>query len=490
MTDPPIRSNGRIICVLVTVFWGDWHREMFLNANLPTMLASGNLPALTVGIECDYLVYTTAEDAAKIEGNLAFARLQSLLPVTVSLFKPSKTKNPITLHHDIWRQAMEHARRRGAFILLMPPDVAWADGSFARLGAALEAGKRAIFMAYPRVLSETFVAAMMEGFQPASDQSLTIPALEMMKLTIAHLHPMMAAYGRSSDLFPIHPELVLWPVRGDGFLIRLLARELFCFEAARYPMNAEALLDTLPPVEDIHVFCDSRQFLGVSFTRLLQDAHWYFRSRQLEPLSAARWWINYDSPVNDFISTFDLRFTCGTADESRWRATERQAGNLLLHLRSAREFLRVEFTLRQMQLWRAAVFLASALSLYGIARRWPHRGPFVVLAPTDKAIRNAGLTDKLEELGSAAGALLIIEAHVAALPVPDTNPQGLELTTLAGQRFRLEPNAVVRRCGGNFVVPISTVLYDENHAGSKAMPTARNGLNTYLPRNSVSSDAI
>ena len=36
----------------------------------------------------------------------------------------------------------------------MPPDVAWADGSFACLRAALEAGKRALFMTYPRVVSE------------------------------------------------------------------------------------------------------------------------------------------------------------------------------------------------------------------------------------------------------------------------------------------------------------------------------------------------
>jgi hypothetical protein len=459
MTDPPIQSNGRIACVLVTVFWGDWHRDMFLNANLPTMLAPGNLPALAAGIDCEYLVYTTAKDAAEVGRNPAFLRLRSLLPVTVKQFEPSKTKDPITLHHEIWRQATEHARQRGAFILLMPPDVAWADGSFARLRAALEAGKHAIFMAYPRVLSETFVPAMTGGFQRKSDQSLTIPAPEMMALTIAHLHPMMAAYGRTSNRFPIHPEFVLWPIEGDGFLMRLLARELFCFEPTRYPLNAQSLLDSLPPAGEIDVFADSRQFLGVSFTPLLKDAHWYHRSHHLNPLHVGRWWIYYDSPVNDFISTFDLRFTCGTGDETRWRAAEQQARSLLVHLRSAREFLRLESALREMDLWYAAVFLASALSLYGIARRWPHRGPFVVLAPTDKAIRRAGLIEKLEDISSAAEAFRIIEAHVAVLREPDINPRGLELTTLAGQRFRVENHTTIRRCGDHLLVPIATVLY-------------------------------
>ncbi len=457
MGDPLIRSNG---CVFVTVFWGDWHRGMFLDANLPTMLAPGNLPALATGIDCEYFVYTTAKDAAEIRGNPAFERLQALLPVTLKLFTPSKTKHPITLHHDIWRQATEHARQRGAFILFMPPDVAWADGSFARLRAALEAGKRAIFMAYPRVVSETFVPAMIERSSPGADQSLAIPAPEMMTLTIRHLHPMMAAYSRSSKQFPIHPEFVLWPIEGDGFLIRLLARELFCFEPGRYPLNAQSLLDVLPPAEEIHVFRDSRQFLGVSFTPLLNDADWYLRNDHLEPLLVGRWWLQYESPINDFISTCNLRFTCGTGDEARWRKAERQAASLLVYLRSAREFLRIEAQLRQMGLWCAAAFLASALSLYGLARRWAHRGPFVILTPTDKAIQRAGLTDKLAELSGAAEALRIIEAHVAILHEHGVGSQVLELTTLAGRRFHLGSSAAVRPCGNNLVVAIETVLYE------------------------------
>ena len=175
----------------------------------------------------------------------AFERLQSLLPVTLKLFTPSRTQHPITLHHDIWRQATKHARRRRAFILLMPPDVAWADGSFARLRTALEAGKRVMFMAYPRVVSETIVPAMTKQFPRAADQSATIPAPEMMALAMTHIHPLMAAYSRFSTHFPIHPEMILWPVEGDGFLLRLLARELFCFEPGRYPLNAQSLLSQL-----------------------------------------------------------------------------------------------------------------------------------------------------------------------------------------------------------------------------------------------------
>ena len=112
MADYPIASSGRRRCVFVTVLWGDWHRNIFLDANLPTMLSPGNLPALAAGIDCEYLVYTTSKDALQMTRNRAFQRLRSIVPVSLKLFTPSKTKNIFSLHHEIWRAATEHARRQ------------------------------------------------------------------------------------------------------------------------------------------------------------------------------------------------------------------------------------------------------------------------------------------------------------------------------------------------------------------------------------------
>ena len=458
MVGPLSRSGSRTCCVFVTVFWGDWHRGMFADANLPTMLAPGNLPALAAGIDCEYLIYTTAKDAAEIKRDPAFERLQSLLPVTLKVFMPSKTKHPITLHHDIWRQATKHARRREACILLMPPDVAWADGSFARLRIAFEAGKRAMFMAYPRVVSETFVPAVIRQFRRGADQSAIISAPELMALAMTHIHPLMAAYSRFSTHFPIHPEMILWPVEGDGFLLRLLARELFCFEPGRYQLNAKSLLAQRPPDKEIQVFRDSREFLGVSLTPLWKDMEWYLRRSRIDPLFTGRWWITYDSPLSDYISAFDLRFTCGKGDEMCWRKAGQQARNMLTYIRSAREFMRVLMTLGEIGHSRSASFLASALRVHGLARRWAHRGPFVVLAPDDAAFEAAGFNRVPGDGMSAAEARVIIEAHVA--PRPSRLGEGqAELTTLAGETFRLDDLEAARPCGENLVVPVRTFLY-------------------------------
>lgn len=457
MANDPIASSARRRCVFVTVLWGDWHRDTFLEANLPTMLAPANLPALAIGIDCEYLLYTTAKDALLMTRNGAFRRLQATLPLSLKLFTPSKTRNIFSLHHEIWAAATEHARRRGAFILLMPPDVAWANGSFAHLRTALEAGKRALFMTYPRVVSETIVPALTERFPRNSDEAMVVPATDLMALAIGHIHPLMAAYNRAASHFPVHPEMVLWPIEGDGFLLRLLARELFCFEPGHYALNAQSLLAQAPSAEEIHVFSDSREFLGVSFTPLWKDMEWYLAQRRLDPLFVGRWWIDYDSPMNDVISQFNLRFTCGTAAEATWSAAEVQADMLMAHLRNAREFVRILMTLQRMGLSRAAAFLASALRVYGLARRWPWRGPLVVLAPTNTAFERSGF-DRIPGDGMrAADARRIIEAHVAPIKTPGKIERGQAVKTLAGRDVRLTDGERGERCGDNVVLAVDEV---------------------------------
>jgi hypothetical protein len=457
------RSSGRLRCIFVTVLWGDWHRNMFLDANLPTMLARGNLPALFAGVDCEYLLYTTEQDAALMMQNAAFRRLNSLMTVSLKLFQPSKTAHPVVLQMEIWREATAHARSRASFVLFMPPDVAWADGSFAALRAALEAGKRAIFMSYPRVVSETIVPALADRFPRNGDEAATAPAKDMMALAVAHIHPLMTAHSRSSTHFAIHPEMVLWPIEGDGFLLRHLARELFCFEPGRYPLNTNALLARMPPDDEIHVFADSREFLGISFTPLWKDMEWYLRRSPLDPLFVGRWWVTYDSPINDYISAIDFHFTCGQADEDPWRRAAQQARNLLAYLRSAREFLRILMTLQKMGHLRAAQFLAAALRVQGLARRWPHRGPFIVFAPTDEAFERVGFERVPGDGTSAADVRKMIESHVAIMPRQGAIKEGQVFRTLSGRDFQLENAGRAELCGDNTVLPIRDVLSGVDH---------------------------
>lgn len=452
-----IRAIGRPRCVFTSVFWGNWHRSMFLKINLPTMLAPENLPALVDGVTCEYIIYTTSKDAAVMMHDRAFERLRALMPVEIKIFSPSKTRHPVDLHMDIWLSATERARKLEAFILFMPPDVGWANGSFARLRDALIAGKRAIFMTYPRVVSETISPALQEVHPRNVDEAMTVSPREMMALALTHIHPLMAAYTRSASHFPIHPEIILWPIKNEGFLLRLLARELFCFEPGSYPLNTQALLARMPPVDEICVFRDAQEFLGVSLTPLWKDMEWYLPQNKLDPPFLGRWWITYDSPVNDYLSACNLRFGCGYENENAWRRAELSAEILMAHLRSAREFNRVLMTLVRMDHRRAAAFLASAMRLQGLARRWPVREPLVVLAPTDEAFARADFERSPGDGMSPMQARSLIEAHVAPIPIPGAIAEGQSVTTLAGRTLRLTNTARAERCRNNVILPVDAI---------------------------------
>ena len=160
------------------------------------------------------------------------------------------------------------------------------------------------------------------------------------------------------------------------------------------------------------------------------------------------------------LSTVNLRFTCGTADEAPWRLAEAHADALFAHLRSTREFVRILMTLVRMGHSRAAAFLASALRVHGLARRWPHRGPFVVLAPSDEAFERARFNRVPGDGMSPSEARNIIEAHVAMLPASASVDEGQSIKTLSGRTVLLEDTKSAQRCGDNVIVPIGSLCVD------------------------------
>src|SRR6516164_8204503 len=93
-----------------TVVWGPWHTGVFLDVNLTSLLAPGNLAAFAQKHDVSYRIFTSKNDDARIAG---------------------------------------------AMILLIPPDVVWSNGAFGHIADIAALGKKAIFMTYMRVVSET-----------------------------------------------------------------------------------------------------------------------------------------------------------------------------------------------------------------------------------------------------------------------------------------------------------------------------------------------
>ena len=406
---------------MVTAVWGDWHLRMLFEVNLPTLLAEGNLPALARNCDITYLLFTQRSDFARVSSAPTIRALRDFMDVRIEILDDEDLDNPIAAHHKAWNTAVRRAKRDGQMILLMPPDVAWSNNAFASVGAHLAQGRKAIFMTYLRAVPDGFVPALLARRDPAALAN-SVPPQEMVRLCVENLHPLMAAYLRSSDHFPYHPEMILWSVPGEGIAARVLAREMFLFDPTHFALNEVSLpADPIDPSE-VCFLADSDELFAVSLAPLGKDVAWHTHPRLPDPVEIGGWWLDYDSPVNDFIAGHKIRWHFAPVTPDTWHARERGADLFVRRAAAAREGIRVWHALRELGCTRAAPILALAIHTGSLIRAVRGRGPTLIFAPTDQVLARVPV-DRMDELLSPSGAgslTALIRAH----HVPDFGHSG------------------------------------------------------------------
>jgi hypothetical protein len=365
----------------VTAAWGEWHVGYLLSATLPSLVSEGNLPELCKAHELTYEFCTTQRDAQRILASPAFSVLDAIARVEIHILDDTELREPIAAHHRVWHQAVQRARKSQSMILFVPPDAIWADGALASLSRRISEGKTVLFNTYLRTDSETFVPALLERFATSAGR-LHVPPREMVDLALQHLHPLMSCYLQEAGHLPEHAEFLLWPVRGEGLMLRLLARELLCFDAS-IALNEQALLAELPDLARTHLFTDSDELCAVSLTPAWKDFVWYRQPRRFDPVRIAAWWLIYDSPVNDVLCRQPIRFHRGVRDEAAWRQVADQSAAAVERILSSRSVLRLCRTLRVLGLDQSAVALAVGLLDLDLVDTW--KVPATLFLPTNQA---------------------------------------------------------------------------------------------------------
>src|ERR1700757_1408295 len=66
---------------LVTAVWGEWYVDVFLDFNIPSLLAPGNIPRLCARQQGRFLIFTRRSDAKRISDSNAISLLSRSIPV-------------------------------------------------------------------------------------------------------------------------------------------------------------------------------------------------------------------------------------------------------------------------------------------------------------------------------------------------------------------------------------------------------------------------
>ncbi len=313
-----------------TAVWGDSFRELYLDLSLPCQLAPGNLGHFAGSGRLLYSLYTTPRDAERLKSAPVFQRLCRTVEVDLNIVEgiaeAEDTYQVLTLCH---RHSVMQANRDDAALVAMHPDQLWADGSLVTLDRLAREGKRLVKLFAPRVSLESLGPEVTEGFYSPQEHTLSIPARELVRLGLKHLHPVSASHFWDSPVFNRWPSHLIWPVAGEG----LLARCFHLHPCLIYPRNREALprdtIDTgeyLEQVaagpEEIQVVEDSDELCMVDMTSL----HWQSAMNQQTPGRAqvgvvTQWARLKATPLQHWFLRHRLRWHQGDCS-SRWSEVE------------------------------------------------------------------------------------------------------------------------------------------------------------------------
>ena len=403
-----------------TVVWGPWHTGVFLDVNLTSLLAPENLAAFARKHDVRYRIFTSKNDVARIEATKAFQLASKIVRFELIGLDIDRSIDPIAMHHILWRRGIDDARKAGAMILLIPPDVVWSNGAFGHIADIAALGKKAIFMTYMRVVSETAVPEVKRLFQDPATSVVNAPSRPLVELCMRHLHPLALTYVRDCPNFPVHPELILWPIEGEGYLMRSLVREMFAYDPRHFDLNAQALLAHRPNPADVHYITDSDDLFSLSLTPLMKDIEWFAKPGRLDPLRLGAWWLRYDSPANDIVA--DHHFHVHTRGHAgmQWRRAELQSDVLIQRLMGTREVLRILSGLAKQGRDDIEQILATALIEARLARWCRRDGPITILLPHKSVIRRwaAEEAPHLAKRGARRRLLRLVLDHVLVGHLP------------------------------------------------------------------------
>lgn len=254
---------------IITVVWGDAYVKTFLNMCLPSLLAPGNIPALSAQADCVFTVITSAADKDTIASSPLIYKTAQIMPTRVTgfnnLFDNKDTfAAPISLSLMTWchSHAVIDANERDAAMIFISPDSILSGGALDLVYNVASSGKRAV-MAYGLCSNaEAFTPKFTDSFKNKSGYLSASPAAAM-KLALECLHSRTISLFTDSDSFTHAPAQMIWPVAGEG----LLARCLFLHPLMIYPRDKRAipmgaidtdfLVNALPDYKDYYVIKDS-----------------------------------------------------------------------------------------------------------------------------------------------------------------------------------------------------------------------------------------
>lgn len=290
--------------VICCALWGEWHRRVFAEKALPTLLHDSNLPAMNRKLDVRWMFFTPKSELDLIYPFVERMGVRASI-VPIGLQNGYKTA---------WGYGKYEAEKLDALSMFLAPDIIWSKGSLDHIADLILSGKRLVFMTHPRGIEDKFDGEAKTGE-------------ELMRFRNEHQHPVNAAEIVGAMPFTKHPEMVLWPLKA-GYLVRMFAREpLIC--PPEIGFSEKNLPATSVPEDERAVVKSSDDACGVSLAPIETERHHYRHGNVFRPESLSPFVKHHKSAVGKWLASQPVIWRHGVTDENELRVTTKQSQQIV-----------------------------------------------------------------------------------------------------------------------------------------------------------------
>jgi hypothetical protein len=378
---------------IVTAVWGNRFVDLFLRYALPSLLAEGNIPSASRDGDGLYVIVTTKESAAHIRRSDVVQRLRDHIAVEI-IAQDIPAGNPHLLHVAAWKLATRRAARERRHVIFGAADMVWGDGSFTEMLNPLRRGKSAAFLLGHRVTSETTIP-LIDAYRNNESLALSIPRRKLADITVRNLAPLAASYLRDSRRMPAHIEHVYYPIPKEGLTFQSTTTHVWAFDPSRIEVTDMWTPKTVGNRDELEFLSDSDRFIAVSLTPLFHQVSWFYDTRQFDLLFEGAVAAHFFGGHVDYMWRVPFLLHTGARTSALWRRQERLALIERGNAYALATAIRVIRALNEHGLRAAASICAAAISCRRATKRLPLDKPFVLLVPSNEAIRRERVHDLL-----------------------------------------------------------------------------------------------
>lgn len=274
-----MESNTLRPFYFTVIFWGEVHRRYFLDLLLASLLSPKNIPAINPARKSKFLIVTTRVDWDALQSEPLFQQMRRYVePVWFEMPFPEPHESKMLVMSKGHRIVSKRAFDDQAYGVYVTPDLVLSDGSLAAMERLAEEGRKVVLSVAIRFQQEPLLEEMAQQGYFKPGQPLVLPARDLMRMALRHLHTETLRYEFDAPYFTDYPISVYWWVpKGNGMIIysfswaplvvnygALHHHDASTFE--KWTVDGDYIYRNFPDPKDVYVVTDSDEIVLVSFT--------------------------------------------------------------------------------------------------------------------------------------------------------------------------------------------------------------------------------